>query len=92
MKKYIWFTAQSNGGATLSRVDLATKKTEQLTDFNGGIGSYAVKNNKLVFVKTEVANPFELYAAAADGKNPVRISSFNYDWVKNKNLSFPGKA
>ena len=53
-EKYIWFTAQSNGGATLNRVDIATKKIEQLTDFNSGIGSFAVKNNKLVFVKTEV--------------------------------------
>ncbi len=90
-EKYIWFTAQSNGGATLNRVDIATKKIDQLTDFNSGIGSYAVKNNKLVFVKTEVTDPFELYAAAADVKNPVRISSFNYDWVKNKNLSLPEK-
>ena len=90
-EKYIWFTAQSNGGATLNGIDIATKKTEQLTDFSSGIGSFAVKNNKLVFVKTEVADPFELYAASGDAKNPVRISSFNYDWVKNKNLSIPEK-
>ena len=90
-EKYIWFAAQSNGGTTLNRVDIATKKIEQLTDFNSGIGSFAIKNNNLVYVKTEVADPFELYAAASDAKNPVRISSFNYDWVKNKNLSLPEK-
>ena len=90
-EKYIWFTAQTNGGVTLNRLDIATKKIEQLTDFNGGIGSYAVKNNKLVFVKTEVTDPFDVYAASSDAKNPVRLSSFNYDWVKNKNLSLPEK-
>lgn len=90
-EKYLWYTAQSNGGATLNRIDIATKKVEQLTDFNSGVGSYSIKNNKLVFVKSEVANPFELYAASSDAKNAQRISSFNFDWVKNKNLSMPEK-
>jgi dipeptidyl aminopeptidase/acylaminoacyl peptidase len=90
-EKFLWFTSQSNGGVTLNRLNLATKKIDQLTDFNSGMGSFAVKNNKIAFVKTEVANPFELYAANTDLKNPVRISSFNHDWVKEKKLSFPEK-
>lgn len=90
-EKYIYFAAQSNGGAPVYRVDVRTKQVEALSDVNAGISSFDLRNGKLVFVKTEVANPFELYAADAAMKNVVRISSFNYDWIKNKKLSFPEK-
>src|SRR4030095_15225101 len=76
-EKYLYFTAQSNGGVTLNRVDMQTRKVESLTDFNSGVGSYATANDKVVFVKTEVANPFDLYVTDGAGKNPKRISSFN---------------
>jgi dipeptidyl aminopeptidase/acylaminoacyl peptidase len=90
-EKYLFFTTPSNGGITVNRLDVASKKVDQLSDFNAGINTIALKNNKLVFIKTEVANPFELYAAASDMKDPVRLSAFNYDWVKNKQLSYPEK-
>jgi dipeptidyl aminopeptidase/acylaminoacyl peptidase len=90
-EKFIYFTAQSNGGAPIFRVDVKTKTVEQLTESAAGISSYDLYNNKLVFVKTEVANPFELYTSDAMGKNASRISGFNYDWVSKKQLSFPEK-
>ncbi len=90
-EKFIYFTAQSNGAAPIYRVDVKTKAVEQLTESAAGISSYDLFNNKLVFVKTEVANPFELYTSDASGKNASRISSFNYDWVSKKELSFPEK-
>ncbi len=90
-EKYIYFAAQSNGGAPVYRADVKTKQVEALSDVNSGISSFDLRNNKLVFVKTEVANPFELYASDAAGKNATRISSFNADWIKNKKLVFPEK-
>lgn len=90
-EKYIYFTAQSNGGQPLYRADIKTKQAEQLTDLNSGIVSFDLVNNKLVFAKTEVADPYELYLADATGKNATRISNFNYDWVQKKQLSFPEK-
>jgi dipeptidyl aminopeptidase/acylaminoacyl peptidase len=89
-EKFLYLTAQSNGGAPIYRIDVKTKKVEQLTDFNSGITSFDLVNNKLVFAKTEVANPLELYLADATAKNPQRISRFN-DWVQSKQLSFPEK-
>lgn len=89
-EKYLYFTAPSNGGAPLYRVDVKTQKADQLTDFNSGIGSFDIRNNKLVFVKTAVANPFELYLADASTQNAKQISSFN-DWVQHKKLSLPEK-
>lgn len=90
-EKYIYFTAQSNGGQPLYRADVKTKQAEQLTDVNSGVIGFSLVNNKLVFSKTEVADPFDLYLADAAAKNPVRISSFNYDWLQQKQLSFPEK-
>lgn len=90
-EKYIYFSAQSNGGAPIYRADVKTKQVEALSNVDAGISSFDLRNNKLVFAKTEVANPSELYTADASMKNTVRISSFNADWIKNKKLSFPEK-
>ena len=91
-ENFLYFTAPSNGGFPLYRADIRNKKVEQLTDYNSGISSFDIRNGKLVFVKTEVANPFELYASGADNiTSAQRISSFNESWVKDKKLSLPEK-
>lgn len=87
----IYFTAQSNGGSTFNKVDVATKKIESLTDVHSGVLNYSIQNNRLVYVKTEPTNPFEIYTSGIDAKNPTRISSFNVDWLKQKKLSLPEK-
>ena len=89
-EKYIYFGAQSNGGAPIYRADVKTKQVETLTDMSFGANGFDLRNNKIVFVKTEVADPFELYTCDAAGKNATRISNFN-DWIKTKKLSFPEK-
>jgi dipeptidyl aminopeptidase/acylaminoacyl peptidase len=90
-ERYIYFLAQSNGGAPLYRVDISSKKIEALSGYDNGVTSYDFAGNKIVFVKTEVADPFELYLADMQGKNAVRISDFNYSWAQSKQLSFPEK-
>ena len=90
-EKYLYFTAQSNGGVPLYRMDLATGKADQLSDFNSGTGSYDLGKGRLVFVRTEVSDPFELYSADVAGQGVKRLSSFNYDWVQNKQLVKPEK-
>ncbi|WP_207431903.1 S9 family peptidase [Sabulibacter ruber] len=89
--KALYFTSPSNGGVILNRADLQTRKVTQLTDFNSGVGSFDLKKNQLVFVKTEVANPNELYAATPDARKAQRLTSVNHDWVKDKKLSQPEK-
>lgn len=90
-EKYLYFTAQSNGGAPLHRVDLKTKQVEQLTDLNGGIGNYDLVNNKLVYARTDINSPFELYLADAVAKNAKRITSLNTEWISKKRISIPEK-
>jgi len=88
--QYIYFTSQSNGGAPLYILHVKSKQIKQLTGFNGGILSFDIVNDKLVFVKTEVLNPNELYIADAKDYNAKRITNFN-DWVQQKNISMPEK-
>ena len=89
--KLLYFTAQSNGGTPLYRLNMATKKLEQLSDFNSGITSFGLGKEKVLFTKTEVLNPSELYIADAGLKTINRLSSFN-DWVKEKKLTLPQKG
>ncbi len=88
--KFLYFTAQSNGGQPIYRVDVSTKKIEQLTDFDSGILGFDISTEKILYSKTEVSNPNELFVADLDMKNAVKLTSVN-DWVKNKALSFPEK-
>jgi dipeptidyl aminopeptidase/acylaminoacyl peptidase len=89
--KYLYFTCPSNGAFLLYRVRIPSGKIDQLSDDKGGIGSFDIKANRIVFVKTEVADPFELYSADNYLEHSKRISSFNFDWVRDKQLSFPEK-
>lgn len=86
----LYFTASSNGGTPLYRLDPATRQVTQLTDFESGVLTFDVGNNQVVFAKTEVANPSELYLASAMAKMPTRLTTHN-DWVAQKQLSFPQK-
>ncbi|MCL6461460.1 MAG: S9 family peptidase [Flavobacterium micromati] len=88
--KYLYFTAQSNGGTTLNRVNISTKEVEALSSTEIGITSYDIVNNTLVYSKTEVQNPSELYFTNSDFKKHRKGSNFN-DWVLNKKLSIPEK-
>jgi len=87
----IYFTAQSNGGSPLYRLDVKTKQVKQLTDFNSGILGFDLINDKLVYVQTVVTNPNELYIADANVTNPKRVTNFNESWVQQKQISIPEK-
>ena len=89
-ERYLYFSGPSNGGAPLYRLNISTKKVELLSDVNSGILSFDIVGNKIIFSKTEVANPCELYMADADFKNVKQLSNLN-NWVKQKKLSFPEK-
>jgi dipeptidyl aminopeptidase/acylaminoacyl peptidase len=87
----LYYTAQSNGGIPIYKVNIATLKTEQLGTFDEGLSSLDIGKKQLVYVKTEVANPFELYVSDLNNKSAKRLTSFNAEWLKDKKLSFPEK-
>jgi dipeptidyl aminopeptidase/acylaminoacyl peptidase len=89
--KSIYFTAQSNGGAPLFRLDINTKEIKQLTDENTGTLSFDIVNDNLVYVQTQVTDPSELYIANASATGAKQVSNFNESWVKQKAISMPEK-
>ena len=89
-EKNIYFSAQSNGGQPLYRVNMDTKMVEELSDYNSGILSFDIAGSKIAFTKTQVSDPSELYIADASMKNIKLVSNFN-NWVKEKKLSMPAK-
>lgn len=77
----VYFTASSNGGIPLYRLDPTTKQVTQLTDEESGITNFDVVGNQLVFAKTEVANPSELYSF-----NLAELAKFRQDVEKQPML------
>jgi dipeptidyl aminopeptidase/acylaminoacyl peptidase len=89
--RYVYFAANSNGGVPVYRLDIQSKKVDRLSDFDSGISSFDVSKDRIVFSKTEVKNPSELYSADLTMKNLLKLSSHNDNFLKNKALSFPEK-
>jgi dipeptidyl aminopeptidase/acylaminoacyl peptidase len=85
---YLYFTAASNGGAPLYRVDMATNKVEQLSEVDKGINSFAESGDAIVYTQTSVNNPSELFVADGSMKNAKQLTSLN-SWVTSKTLSLP---
>ncbi len=90
-EQYIYFNAASNGGQPIYRVDVKTKKTEQLTEESTGVLGFDMKGNKIAFVKTEVDDPSELYMSDNSGKNSKRLTELNTEWLVSKQISYPEK-
>ncbi|MFV8441611.1 S9 family peptidase [Flavobacterium sp. LB2P44] len=88
--KYLYFTGQSNGGNILNRLNINTKNIEPLSSSEVGITSFDISNNTLVYSKTQVSNPSELYFSNTNFKKEKKGSDFN-NWLLNKKLSFPEK-
>ena len=89
--RYLYFTAQSNGGAPLYRVNVATRKIEQLSDYNSGTLSFDLRGNRLVFSRTEAADPSELLTADALMQGAKLLTAFNGEWLEHRQLSLPEK-
>lgn len=88
--KYLYFSAQSNGGAPLYRAEVKTRKVEKLTADDAGILSFDVAQNHVVYAQTGIRNPSELFVGDAGLKKVQPAGAFN-DWVKTRQLSLPEK-
>jgi len=88
----LYFTAQSNGGIPLYRADIKTRQVTALSSVDAGISSFDLRGNQILYTKTQVSNPSELYSADLSMKNETRLTSFNHEWLQQKKLSFPEKA
>lgn len=91
-EKTLWFTAQSNGGSPVYKLDVASGKVSRITGFESGIAQLnLLENGEWVYSGTEVANPNELYLSNNNFTKNTRLTDLNDSWVKNKKLSYPEK-
>ncbi|MDP4262544.1 MAG: S9 family peptidase [Bacteroidota bacterium] len=89
--QFIYFTAQSNGGAPLYRLDVKTKQVNQLTDVNSGLLSFDMAGGKLAYVQTAVTDPSELYLTDENAANVQKMTGVNDSWLQQKQISVPEK-
>ena len=62
---------------------------ERLTSYERGIRSYDASEATVFYVATDVANPFELYAANVPFTTERRLTEHNATWLAERRLSFP---
>ena len=90
--KSLYFTAGTNGGVPLYKMDMVTSKIEKLSDLESGITHFILlESNKILYAKNDIRNPHELYLSSQNFQISERISELNTEWLKNKLLSFPEK-
>lgn len=90
--RFLYFTSPSNGGTVLCRAEVAGGKVEQLTSVDEGIGDYDLGHGRVVYTKTSIQNPSELFVSTdLLKKDSERLTGFNESWLKGKRLSIPEK-
>ena len=86
----VYFTASSNGGFPLYRVAAkAHAKPERLTGFDTGVDAFDLVHDRLVYVLTKAANPYELYTSDLGVKEPHILTTHNSEWLRDKQVSLP---
>lgn len=87
--KSIYFISPDQGTFPLFRISSKGGSVEKLIGGPAGIRDFDLEGDKMVYALTEVKNPFELYVADVEGKNPQRLTSFNAKWIEDKRIVFP---
>jgi dipeptidyl aminopeptidase/acylaminoacyl peptidase len=89
--QYLYFSAPSNGGQPLYRAQATDGKVEQLSSYDDGTLAFDIHGDRLLFARTQPADPSELYTADAGMKAAQKISTFNSGWLAQRQLSLPEK-
>jgi dipeptidyl aminopeptidase/acylaminoacyl peptidase len=91
-EKFLYFTAQSNGGSPVFRLEISSGKVSRLSDYDTGVANLnLLESGEFVYARTGADNPNELYLASADMSKKTRLTDLNEHWVKTKKLSIPEK-
>ncbi|WPR76364.1 S9 family peptidase [Algoriphagus sp. NG3] len=87
--KSIFFSGPNEGGITLYQADVSNGEISKIITGPVGINSFDVHGDQLVYAKTEVANPSEMYVASLDGKNEKVLTDYNSTWLADRWVSVP---
>ncbi len=89
--KSVYFTAPSNGGFPVFRLDAGSGKVDRLSGYDAGISSFDLSASQIIFAKNDINTLYELHTADLKMQNVRKISTINEDWLKGKKLSYPEK-
>ncbi|PZX61132.1 dipeptidyl aminopeptidase/acylaminoacyl peptidase [Algoriphagus ratkowskyi] len=87
--KSVYFSGANEGGIALYRATVSNGKVNTVISGPVGINSFDVLGEKLVYSKTEVSNPSEIYAATIEGKNEKVLTHYNSVWLADRWVSQP---
>ena len=87
----IYFTAQDRGGAPFFVYSIKAKKVKKITSEVDGILGFDVKDGNLIYSKTSINNPSELYVNDLEGKLESIFTNENSTWLVGKSISKPIK-
>lgn len=87
--KSVLFTASDHGTIPLLQVTVAGGDIQPLIQGALGIQDFDAGEKRIVAVKTEVENPYELISTDRRGGDVRYLSSFNSDWIKEKRVVVP---
>ena len=87
----IYFTAQDRGGVPIFVFNLKAKKVKQITPEVDGVLGFDVKDENLVYSKTCIDNPSELYVNDLQGTSESIFTTENSTWLAGKSISKPIK-
>jgi dipeptidyl aminopeptidase/acylaminoacyl peptidase len=87
-EKSLYFDAEDQGRRSLYKVDIATKKVQQLTSLMYASTLRLTPDGKtLVFLKQSINRPAEVYRMDADGKNMKQLTHVNDERVATLEMS-----
>lgn len=87
----IYFTAQDRGGAPFFVFNLKSKQVKQITSEVDGVLGFDFKDDYLIYAKTGIDNPSELYVNDLEGKKESLFTHENTTWLAGKSISKPVK-
>ncbi|QES88301.1 S9 family peptidase [Rhizosphaericola mali] len=90
-ENYIYFIKSGNGGSVVSKSRVGTKTFQNLTDSVDGVLSFSVLDKKIIYAKTTISNPSELYIKNLEENKEQQLSHLNDKWLENKFISIPVK-
>ncbi len=90
----VYYTVNYQGGEPLRRVDLKTRRVEEVIDGPVGVNAFAAAQGEVVYAQIGAENPNELYLAPADRANGNRVparrlTEINAAWLEDRQLSLP---
>jgi dipeptidyl aminopeptidase/acylaminoacyl peptidase len=87
----LYFSAQDRGGVPIFSYQLESKRIVQITSEISGVLGFDLKNDFLVYSKTGIQNPSELYTNNITGNKEMIFTEENTKWLNGKFVSIPLK-